>query len=82
MKSRGNTFDFPLDTGHFITVNVTDLKVNDIENVNSYTIIVAFMSANKSAHNMRYSSLSQQSWASSNARFDLTRGSINSAPRF
>ena len=21
VKSRGNTFDFPLDTGHFITVN-------------------------------------------------------------
>ncbi len=39
------------------------------------------MSANKLTYNKRRSSIPQQS-CPPNARFDLTRGSINSAPRF
>ena len=43
--------------------NVVNLSVKDIENIDLYAIIVTFMSANKPAHNMRRSSLPQQSWA-------------------
>ena len=38
-----------------VKVTVVNLKVNDSENVDSYAIIVTFMSANKSAYNMHRS---------------------------
>ena len=42
---------------------VVDVRLNDIDNVDSYAMVAAFMSANKLIYNIRRSSIPQQSWA-------------------
>ena len=65
-----------------VPINVVQSSFNDIVNVDSYITIAAFMSALKPVQIMRQPLILPQSWAPYKARFDLTRGPINSAPRF
>ena len=53
MEAAAAPVQAPLPLKNRLSANVVNLKVNDIDNVDSYAIIVTFMSALKPAQNMR-----------------------------